>query len=277
MANINLNREPYFNDYNEDKEFYNILFRPGFAVQTRELNQIQTLLQKQIERFGDHIFREGSIVLGGAIDLQTRTNFVRVTNLDTDANPVDSLIGKEIVGTDSELTAYVITATTDDGIPVLYVRYLNSNESDETEFRVDEELTIQGTSETFNVRSDENDDLGRGSIFSIEDGVCFVRGYFISFPDQTIVIDEYGTTPTVAIGFRVQDPIVTSNEDSSLLDNAQGTFNFAAPGANRLVLSLSLTTTDIGTSESDTDFVLLAEVENGFISENRERTQYASI
>ena len=39
-----LNVDPYYDDYNEEKNFHQILFRPGLAVQARELTQMQTLL-----------------------------------------------------------------------------------------------------------------------------------------------------------------------------------------------------------------------------------------
>ena len=60
----NFNADPYYDDYNADDAYYRILFRPGFAVQAREVTQLQTILQKQVERHGSHIFQDGSIVLG---------------------------------------------------------------------------------------------------------------------------------------------------------------------------------------------------------------------
>ena len=59
-----LGSSPYFDDYDQTKEFYRVLFKPGVAVQTRELNQLQSVLQNQIERFGDHVFKSGTIVSG---------------------------------------------------------------------------------------------------------------------------------------------------------------------------------------------------------------------
>ena len=50
---------PYYDDYDETKNFYRVLFKPGRAVQARELTQMQTLIQGQIERFGKNIFKEG--------------------------------------------------------------------------------------------------------------------------------------------------------------------------------------------------------------------------
>ena len=52
---IDFNTEPYNDDYNEDKKFYRILYRPSFAVQARELTQMQTILQNQISRHGSAI------------------------------------------------------------------------------------------------------------------------------------------------------------------------------------------------------------------------------
>ena len=64
---------PYYDDYvssgNEAKGHLKILFKPGIPVQTRELNQLQTLLQTQVDRFGSHVFEEGSRVLNGDVTI----------------------------------------------------------------------------------------------------------------------------------------------------------------------------------------------------------------
>ena len=66
----NFNVDPYYDDFNEDKNYHRVLFKPGYAVQSRELTQAQTTLQDQIKKFGDHIFQSGSIVSGGQITIQ---------------------------------------------------------------------------------------------------------------------------------------------------------------------------------------------------------------
>ena len=71
--NTNLNVDPYYDDFNEDKNFYRILYKPGFAVQSRELTQSQSILQDQIKKFGDHVFKTGSIFSGGQIFVQNTT------------------------------------------------------------------------------------------------------------------------------------------------------------------------------------------------------------
>ena len=64
----NLNISPYYDDYNKDDNFYKILFKPGYPVQARELTGLQSLLQNQVESFGKHIFKEGSMVIPGGIE-----------------------------------------------------------------------------------------------------------------------------------------------------------------------------------------------------------------
>ena len=64
------NIDPFYDDYDEDKKFLRILYRPGFGLQARELTQMQTILQTQVQRFGDHIFEDGSKVVGCEISDQ---------------------------------------------------------------------------------------------------------------------------------------------------------------------------------------------------------------
>jgi hypothetical protein len=82
-----LSNAPYYDDFNEAKNFLRTLFKPGYAVQARELTQLQTVLQSQISRFADHIFADGSQVFGGKVFV-TDTNYVRVEKFiyDSDDN-----------------------------------------------------------------------------------------------------------------------------------------------------------------------------------------------
>ena len=54
---INLNVAPYFNDFNANNDYYKVLFKP-YPVQARELNNLQSILQNQIEKFGDHFSKK---------------------------------------------------------------------------------------------------------------------------------------------------------------------------------------------------------------------------
>ena len=63
----NLNVTPYYDDFNSANNFQQILARPGFAVQARELTQMQSMLKNQIETMGDFLFKEGAMVVPGTI------------------------------------------------------------------------------------------------------------------------------------------------------------------------------------------------------------------
>ena len=67
---------------NGDNAYLRILFRPGYAVQGRELTQLQTILQKQSSRLGDHIFKDGSAVLGGELTLDTQVAYLKLSSDD---------------------------------------------------------------------------------------------------------------------------------------------------------------------------------------------------
>ena len=57
-----LNVSPYYDDFAEDKNFHRVLFKPSAAIQARELTQLQSILQNQLESFGNHIFKDLCII-----------------------------------------------------------------------------------------------------------------------------------------------------------------------------------------------------------------------
>ena len=133
--NTDLNVSPYYDDYDETKNFHRILFRPSNAIQARELTQLQSIIQNQVERFGNHIFDEGALVMGGTITINQLYYAVKVN----DANPNSSAsittaetyrtaaIGKYYQGKESGTVAKVLNtaAKTTDGDPLtLFVNYL---------------------------------------------------------------------------------------------------------------------------------------------------------
>ena len=100
-----LNISPYYDDYSESKKFHKILFREGRPVQARELTQSQSILQNQVQRFGDHMFKEGSIVNGAETDIDMDVQFVKVeaTNPNTSGTTdvssyIADFVGKIIQG-----------------------------------------------------------------------------------------------------------------------------------------------------------------------------------
>ena len=76
---MEFNIDPYYDDFEDnakDNNYMRILFKPGRAVQARELTQIQSILQNQIKQFGDHIFQDGSPVIGGNLTLDNKVRYL---------------------------------------------------------------------------------------------------------------------------------------------------------------------------------------------------------
>ena len=81
----NLNVSPYFDDYASNSQHHRVLFKPAVPIQARELTQLQTILQSQIEKFGDVVVKEGSLVSGCSFNKVT-INYVKLIDRDTDGN-----------------------------------------------------------------------------------------------------------------------------------------------------------------------------------------------
>jgi len=117
---IDFNVEPFYDDFNasngaKEQNYVRILFRPGYAVQARELTQIQSIIQNQIKQFGDHIFKNGSPVFGGHITYDLNVPYIKLqtayNGADVDVEDYENAVIRNIAGT-SKARARVIA--TDD-------------------------------------------------------------------------------------------------------------------------------------------------------------------
>ena len=116
----------------------------------------------------------------------------------------------------------------------------------------------------------------KGKAVKIESGVYYVRGHFVSNSEQVLILDPYSETPSFLVGFSVTEELVTPEEDTSLLDNSTGSSNFAAKGAHRLKLSLSLVKKPRSTVD-DENFIQLMDVKDGIIRGIMDKTPYAEL
>ena len=113
-----LNISPYYDDFDPSNDFYKVLFKPGFPLQARELTNLQSILQNQIGKFGEHAFKEGSIVTGGAPAYNGNYHAVKInsTQFGIDVSLyTDQLIGKVLEGQVSGVTANVVNVVLPDG------------------------------------------------------------------------------------------------------------------------------------------------------------------
>lgn len=260
----NFNIEPYWDDFEAangalENNYMRLLFRPGNAVQARELTQIQSILQNQLKQLGNHIFQDGSPVVGGHLSIDTSVNYVKLEKQfggnDVD---VDDFLNLTVFNNQSPKTrARVVqtyTGTTDRALMVKYIRG--------TEFSASETITST-TNQSANVVPVNF--TGLGSTCTINDGVFYVEGFFVKVAEQTIVLDPYSTTPTYRVGLEIDEKIVTENEDTALLDPAQNSFNYQAPGAHRYKFNLVLAKRSIDSVDDERFFELL-RVENGVVT-----------
>ncbi len=275
---------PYYDDYDEGKQFYRILYKPGYAVQARELTQMQTMLQKQIDRFGKHIFREGSIVLPGKFNIETDIPYVKVRDLDNSNNEViisnfkKLSVLNESNGLDAFIEDIYDGTETSANAKTIFVTYKNSatTNADIVTFQTGDVLTtnIGNLLVVDSVPAGANSAVGKGTRFVIEQGVLFAKEHFIYFPTMSIVLSPYSQSFSGIVGFTISEEIVNSGQDSSLLDPALESSNYSAPGADRLQLDVSLQSYGLDETIDNPDFVQLFSIRDGIVTEIYDRPVY---
>ena len=307
----NLNVSPYYEDFDANKNFYKILFRPGFSIQGRELTQIQSILQNQVESFGKYAFKQGELVIPGEVGLNTKLDYVKLSSVSevavSEGNDIvykkydiSQLIGQQLQGLTSGVKATILATklATETSADTLFVNYINSGSSNtETTFRqgetlevvdgVNTPLLVVGTDgsvlptsiqitnpDTGETTSLESPAMGFGSAVKVEEGIYFVNGYFVRNDEELLVIDEYYNKPSAKIGFIIKEEIVTPEEDPSLYDNSIGSANYTAPGANRLKISLSLKEFALG-AITDKNFIQLLTVSRGLVQSKVSTTDFS--
>jgi len=285
-----LNINPYYDDFDSEKNFYKVLFKPGYPIQARELTTLQSLLQDQVKSFGSHIFKEGSMVIPGNIAYDGNFNSVKLnsSNFGVDVSLyIKNFIGKKVTGQISGTTATIQFIAFPDDINVddltIYVKYIDSDNNFEfnpfengESLIADENITYGNT--TINAGTPfasllSSDATSIGSAASIGDGVYFIRGYFVNVSKQTIILDNYTNVASYRVGLKIDELIIGAKDDSSLYDPSKGFTNYAAPGADRFKINLTLTK-KLLSDFNDTDFIELLRVENGKIKIIESKTQY---
>lgn len=309
--NTDLNVDPYFDDFDLTKQYYRVLFKPSYAVQARELTQLQTILQNQIEQFGDNIFKEGSIIKGCNFSELNDLNFVKVT--DKENFDITNYVGfsdtvtitgqtftrdntYELRGAVSGVTASVVAATRgfetrNPDLNTFYINYTTTSAGNKS-FQTGELLNIWkistvevGTSinrteefvDSINVTSFSGA-LGNSFALRSAPGVIFQKGHFLFAEEQLVIISKYTNIPdNVSVGYVVDERIVNYFQDASLLDNANGSFNRNAPGADRLKLIPVLTAIPTDEADADTTFFTLTRYTNGNAVTLRDVSQYNAL
>jgi hypothetical protein len=359
MANpggVDFNTSPYYDDFNEDKKFVRVLYRPGRAVQARELTQAQTLQQVQTKRFAEFFFKQGAIVDGCEQTLDLSLNFVKLqSTYNSSTVNVTPFEGSIVFGANTGIKAYCgIVADIEGTDPkTLFINYLTNgnqvltvnnastlitpgntikfstgntatieasyidpitganklfvsnasgtliattantvtstgvtlilNVTAVADFRANTTFANSETIFTSNVssrayasaattnatRNVVNEGLATqqiynyGSKITVSNGVIWLSDHFVKHTSQTLILDKYSNEPSYKVGVVPQKSFVDYIGDSTLVDNAQGTPNFQAPGADRFKIDTLLTKVALNTTTDEAEFITVTEVEAG--------------
>jgi len=291
--NTDLNVDPYYDDFDEAKQFNRVLFKPAKAVQARELTQLQTILQKQVERFGSNVYKEGTIISGINLTARDDLFYVKLNDKTGFSNPAvyDQIVSDDgtsttfiAKGLTSGLQAEIIKGqngfqTQDPDLKTFFIKYLNTSQDNQTDvkrFLQGEALEILDSNsnvvQTVTVATVANHE-GRSFGVSCEEGVIYQKGHFIFVDNQFIIVSKYSNTPgAVSVGFTVKENLIDSDNDTTLLDNASGFNNENAPGADRLQLVPTLVS--YASASEPTEFFSLIRYVNGKPVRIRDRTEF---
>ena len=293
--------DDYVTSQNGDKNYLRILFKPGYSVQVRELNQLQSALQDQINRLGSSVWKKDVAVIGGKASFLPAINSVKLDlsftlsgTSYTTAYVAEN--AKTIVDTLNELRGEVLGYELVSGnIYKFYYTYTNSGNGGEKTFGTDvnrsHRIILKSTDSTIpeinlpsvsNARLSESGATGYASAVVCESGVFFTKGSFVAVPTQTIFLDKVSvnTTFTGYATLEINENIVSYSNDNSLLDNANGTPNYSAPGADRYQIDLSLawiTKTDYESSTNISEYIKLLYVNDSRPEEIILADEYAEI
>ena len=260
----------YKDDFKDSDSYHRILFNSGRALQARELTQLQTIIQAEMERLGRHLFKEGAAINPGGVMVNNQYEFIK---LDSTVNPLppeaSELVGVELTTTGGIIVEVLEAIDADGNDPAtLYVRYISTTSgiSSDQPIRVAPSDNLTAAGYTFTIQATNtiaNPAVGKGTKAYIHGGDFFTQGHFVFAAQQSAIISKYTTTPSVDIGFKVEQFIVTTADDVELFDNQGATPNLSAPGADRYQIKLTFSTrTDIA---NDENFVYVAKVVDGQI------------
>ena len=262
---LNLNGPPYFDDFDGTKNYNRVLFKPGVAVQARELTQLQSALSDQLGQLGSYNLKAGAII-SGCEEKITRLSYIKVNDSDFGGTTIvnttlANYVGATLVGGTTGLKAKVVhtkTGTQGDSpdTKTLYISYIDQGAGTNTagvqEFSMGETLTVESldttlsgdTFVTFNSASaaigSRERYSGLASHVTLSPGIIYARGAFIRTTEISTFVDAYTPLVDKKIGFLVTEQVVESTDDNTLLDPANGSYNYNAPGADRLQFTVSL-------------------------------------
>lgn len=265
----------YRDDFRDSDNYYRILFNSGRALQARELTQLQTIIQKESERFARYVFNEGSVISSNLGTTATRGFAGHFVKLDTSVNqlPTDytalenTTITNDLASPVSANIIKVIPATGSDPATLVltYVSSGNNSSADLTKpisFEAGQDLTTdEGTLTIQTTDTVANPAVGRTALITIPENQVFSLGHFVYTPRQTLIVNKYSDVYSGIVGYKVTESIVSASDNVALYDNTGSNPNLTSPGADRYRITLTLSRQE--DLASDDTFIPLVRLRNG--------------
>eukprot|EP00697_Spironema_sp_BW2_P006810 gnl/Spiro4/20956_TR10211_c0_g1_i1.p2 gnl/Spiro4/20956_TR10211_c0_g1~~gnl/Spiro4/20956_TR10211_c0_g1_i1.p2 ORF type:complete len:611 (-),score=122.26 gnl/Spiro4/20956_TR10211_c0_g1_i1:3212-5044(-) len=254
---IDLSSAPYFDDTDAKKDYYRVLFKPSVPVQTRELNQLQALLQAQIEKFGDNILQKGTIISGCNFAFHTTYPYVKIKDIDVNGvATVPSLYQGMFVKNSSNLVGYIVNyadgfeATAPD-LKTLYVSYVSSgDDGDATAFIPGETLTVYDPASTIYSIVVNNGGLS----FQNNDTVVITSALVVKVDSGTFTVGENIICPTTGANVKITaiDTTLKAPQGLTVLSVTPRTVDLANGSANSMAWSFNVNDSIINVSNTVT-------------------------
>jgi len=253
--------------------FSQILFKPGYPLQSAELITLQNIINEQIRRFGRHIFKEGSIVhlekgLSSEsecllFELDDLAQGIKVKNGDRITFRVNGTNLLNSFGS-ADFTAVELKNSfidqDDGGNNIVYPNLLAIEENvafpDPGPGVTVEVYVGYGAGTLLGTLLQNQPKIGR--FCSIGNGTFFVGGYFTNIAEQSMIYwyddqREINCELGVQLTWEIAD-ISHPTFGQFLFDPAENAFNENSPGADRLILKLELARKPLGYNQLESDW-----------------------
>lgn len=267
----------YKDDYSEADNFHQILFKSGRALQARELTQLQTLMYKEMGRFGNNIFKEGAAVSAGGTSVNSSYEYVKIAATNQGGNFADIPVGAIFEDTNGVRAQVqkVEPLDTTFALDTLYVSYIAAGNTSGDALstspkRFGDNSALSQVNGSYELVTHTPRAVGRGVRFDVGEGDFFVMGRFVHATAQSKILSPYTETYTGTLGYKVVQEVITVDDDASLYDNSGDSLNTASPGADRYRIRLELI--DEADLEASDTFVFLCRIENSTIVEKVQET-----
>ena len=223
----------------EAKNYLRIMFKAGYSVQVRELNQLQSILQSQIDKFGQSVWKDGAAVIGGNCTYDQTLQYIDAAVTGATATTILAAKTVEYAG----LAATILGIKSLGGTSYrIFLRYSNSGTPGASGATGAIAYAVSNSFSTNNGLPIVVAATGYAAGVFLSKGVFFTKGSFVVTDAQSVffTLDTKDASVNGKAYLTIAESYVGYTTDTTLTDNANGTPNYNAPGADRYAVNLTL-------------------------------------